>query len=61
MENTEEKESRYLEKVQSTSNWSLGEWKEGKREEQIFEDMVAESFSKSVRILFCQCDYLHIM
>lgn len=61
MENTEEKESRYHGKVQPTSNWSLRGVEEGKREEGIFEDIVAESFSKLMRILFCQCDCLLVM
>lgn len=33
----------------------------GKGEEGIFADIVAESFSKLMRILFCQFDYLLVM
>lgn len=54
MENAEEKESRYHGKVQPTSNWGLRGVVKGKEEEGIFEDIVAGSFSKLMRILFCQ-------
>lgn len=61
MENTEEKESRYHGKVQLTSGWSLRGVERRNEEEPIFEDIVTESFSKPIGILFCQHDYLLIV